>query len=614
MVEEVCERLDGLPLAVELAAARTRTLSLGDIASRIDDRFRLLTGGDRTAGPRQQTLRGVVDWSYDLLFSDEQRVLRRLSVFIGGFGLHAAELVTSGDDVVVEDVIDLVARLVDKSLVVVIDRDGVTRYQLLQTIVDYGREKLVEAGEEDAARDRHLAWIIELASEAEPELRGPAQADWTVTLEVERDNIRSAVEWAIERGRGDDAVAIVAALAYGWYISGAVNEGRILLETVLALDDLSSAEHEAIAHAWAAWLTQFGSGASEQVVAHAERAVELARGTSSRPFAIAAGLASMLRAFRGLTDSAAQLIEEAAAALERRPEPWGQAWVDWVRSGLTLKMGDPERALTLLRRSFTEFETMGDGWGTAIASIRLSELAEAQGDYDEARTHAASAYEAVMVVGPRTFNASMLAARLGNLAALQGHFDEAKEWYDTALVRAREGAYVGAEAQTLSGMAHAAFRQGRLDEAESRHREALAVYEASGSVEGTASSLAALGFIATLRGDHNSAVGLHLRSLRDAARSNDRRAVALAIEGLADARANEGDGQRVAVLLGAAAEIRRHAGGPLPSAQEADTDHTAELISSLLGPAELAAAQRAGAEDCDEIVDQLLSEPDAQAS
>ena len=501
LVEGICERLDGLPLAVELAAARTRTLSLGDIATRIDDRFRLLTGGDRTAQPRQQTLRGVVDWSHDLLFSDEQRVLRRLSVFTGGFGLRAAELVTSGDDVVPEDVIDLVGRLVDKSLVVVIDRDGVTRYQLLQTIVDYGREKLVAAGEVDATRDRHLAWILELATEAEPQLRGPAQADWTVVLETERDNIRSAVEWAMAQGRIGDAVAIVAALGYGRYVSGAVNEGRILLETVLAVDDVSSAEHRAIAHAWAAWLTQFGSGASEPVVAHAERAVDLARGTSSRSFAIAAGLASMLRAFRGLTDSAAQLMDEAATVLEGRPDPWGQAWVDWVRSGLTLKMGDRERALTLLRRSFAAFETVGDGWGAAIASIRLSELAEARGDYDDARTHATSAYEAVMLVGPRTFNASMLAARLGNLSALQGRFDEAREWHDTALVRGSRGCLRGAEAQTLSGMAHAAYREGHLGEAESRHREALAVYERSGSVEGTAASLAALGFIATARGD-----------------------------------------------------------------------------------------------------------------
>ena len=252
---------------------------------------------------------------------------------------------TSGDDVVPEDVIDLVGRLVDKSLVVVIDRDGVTRYQLLQTIVDYGREKLVAAGEVDATRDRHLAWVLELATEAEPQLRGPAQADWTVILETERDNIRSAVEWAMEQGRIGDAVAIVAALALR------LVRQRCGQRRAHPARDRSRGRRRVLSRtpghrpAWAAWLTQFGSGASERVVAHAERAVDLARGTSSRSFAIAAGLASMLRAFRGLTDSAAQLMDEAATVLEGQPDPWGQAWVDWVRSGLTLKMGDRERAL-----------------------------------------------------------------------------------------------------------------------------------------------------------------------------------------------------------------------------------------------------------------------------
>ena len=145
LVDEICERLDGLPLAVELAAARTRTLSLDDIAARIDDRFRLLNTGERTAEPRQQTLRRVVDWSYDLLFSDEQRVFRRLSVFAGGFGLPAAELVAAGDDVSSDDVLDIISHLVDKSLVTLSNRDGETRYQLLQTLIDYGHLKLSEA-------------------------------------------------------------------------------------------------------------------------------------------------------------------------------------------------------------------------------------------------------------------------------------------------------------------------------------------------------------------------------------------------------------------------------------------------------------------------------------
>jgi tetratricopeptide (TPR) repeat protein len=349
------------------------------------------------------------------------------------------------------------------------------------------------------------------------------------------------------------------------------------------------------------------------VVAHAERSVELARGASSRVFSLAAVLTAMLRAFRGRTESAVSLTDEAVEVLERRPDRWGQAWLDWARSGLVLKVGDPQGALALLQRSYAGFDAEGDRWGAAIASMRLSELAEGRGDIDEARSHATSAYDTVMAFGARTFNASTLATRLGSLAALQGRFEEAEEWHAVALARAREGAYPGALAQALSGAAHTAFQQGHLEEAESSHREALAVYESSGSVEGSAASLASLGFIATRRGDHSAAIDLHLRSLRDAARGNDRRAVALALEGLAGAHAGTGDGHQAAVLLGAAAEVRPAGGGPLPTAQDPATERTAELIGSLLEPGEVLAAQREGAEACDEVVDQLLSHADRPA-
>ena len=156
LVERICGRLDGLPLAVELAAARTRSLSLADVVDRIDDRFRLLTTGGRAVDPRQQTLRQVVDWSYDLLSSEEQRVFRRLSVFAGGFDLAAAEALAAGDDVDVTGIVDILGQLVDKSLISVADRDAGTRYRLLQTLVDYGRGRLTEAAEAETTSDRHL--------------------------------------------------------------------------------------------------------------------------------------------------------------------------------------------------------------------------------------------------------------------------------------------------------------------------------------------------------------------------------------------------------------------------------------------------------------------------
>jgi predicted ATPase/DNA-binding SARP family transcriptional activator len=613
IVDEVCLRLEGLPLALELAAARTRTLSLADIAVRIEDRFRLLASGDRTAEPRQRTMRGVVEWSYDLLFSDEQRVFRRLSVFAGGFGLDAAERVAAHDDLSPDDVLDLLSHLVDKSLVNVTNRRGETRYQLLQTLADYGRLELAEAGEEGATRARHLEWVVDLASAVGPELRGADQPHAASVMATERDNIRAAVLWAVEHDRAADAVTIVAALGYGWYMTGAIEEGRELLQATLAATADLPPEEAAVAHSWCAWLLQFGSGASSGVVEHAERAIELAAGTSSRVFAVAAVVASLVRGFRGLTDEAAALVAEAVARLEDEPDPWAQSWVDWARSGLALKGGDASEAAARLRSSVAGFESVGDVCGVAIASIRLSELAEGRGDLREAIDSATSAYESVVAFGAQTFNASTLATRLGNLAALEDRYDDAARWHAVGLDRARQGAYPGAVAQALSGAAHAAYRQGRLDVAEGQHREALATYEQTGSVEGVAASLASLGFIATVRGDHDAAEELHGRSLELGSRGGDRRAMALAVEGLAEVRLATGDPCEAGRLLGVAEALRRSGGAPIPSLQPGTAVRTAQEVAAVLGAAELDAIRAEGAGQVDATIAALLAEVGADA-
>src|SRR3954447_21975031 len=221
-VARICEQLDRMPLALELAAARTRSLSLDEIVERVDDRFALLTGGDRTAARRHQTLRGVVDWSYDLLFSAEQRVFRQVSVFAGGFDLPAAESVCASDETPTRDIVDLLGNLVDKSLVTVTNRNGQTRYALLQTLADYGRARLQAAGEAAGVRDRHLQWMVDLAAAGETGLRTATQMPWVERVGRERDNIRVALDWAVEQHRAADAVGIVAGFAYAWYISGAI--------------------------------------------------------------------------------------------------------------------------------------------------------------------------------------------------------------------------------------------------------------------------------------------------------------------------------------------------------------------------------------------------------
>jgi predicted ATPase/DNA-binding SARP family transcriptional activator len=581
-IARICEQVDRMPLALELAAARTRSLSLDEIVERVGDRFALLTGGDRTAAARHQSLRGVVDWSYELLFSAEQRVFRHVSIFAGGFDLHAAESVCASEETPASDIIDLLSNLVDKSLVTVSHRNGQTRYTLLQTLADYGRDRLHDAGEDGDARDRHLCWMVALATEAELRLRGPAQLAWVERAGRERDNIRAALAWAVEQGRAADAVTIVAGFGYAWYISGAIKEGLASITQALAIDGEAPEDRLTIAHAWAGWMSQLVGGATPEAVEHVEQAVLLGRSASIRSFCIAVVYASILRAFRGLTAEAVVLIDEADARLDAEPDRWAQAWIDWVRSGLVNKAGDPARATVLLRSSVAGSTAEGDQCATGIAAIRLGELAELRGDYDEATSATLLAYDTVMVAGSKSFNASMLATRLGNLAALQGRFDEAAMWHERGLSRARENELPGAIAQAFSGLGEAARRAGDLAAANSYHREALARFEASGSIEGAVFSLACLGLIATTDGDPAEAIELLTASLVRAVDSSDRRGVAMAVEGLAHAHAMLDEALLAARILGAADALRDEIGGAPPMSQRGCVDRAESVTRSQL--------------------------------
>jgi predicted ATPase/DNA-binding SARP family transcriptional activator len=606
-ITRICDQLDRMPLALELAAARTRSLSLDEIADRVEDRFAFLTGGDRTAAPRHQTLRGVVDWSYELLFSAEQRVFRHVSIFAGGFDLHAAESVCASEETPATDIIDLLGNLVDKSLVTVSRGDEHSRYTLLQTLADYGRGRLRDAGEDVDARDRHLCWMVELATEAESGLRGPAQLAWVERTGRERDNIRAALVWAVEQRRAADAVAVVAGFGYAWYISGAIKEGLASITQALAVDGEVPDDRLAIAHAWAGWMSQLVGGATPEALDHVEQAVVLGRSASVRSFCVAAVYASILRAFRGLATEAVALIDEADARLDAEPDRWAQAWIDWVRSGLVNKAGDPAAAATLLRRSVAASTAEGDQCAAGIAAIRLGELAELRGDYDEATSATLFAYNTVMVAGSKSFNASMLATRLGNLAALQGRFDEAATWHERGLSRARDNELPGAIAQAFSGMGEAARRAGDMAASNSYHREALARFEASGSVEGAVFSLTCLGLTATTAGDPATAVDLLTTSLGRAVGSSDRRGVAMAVEGLADAYAALDEALLAARILGAADALRAEIGGAPPTSQRGCVDRAESTARSRLDADAYETQHARGYADAHSIVGSLAS-------
>ena len=225
----LCQRLDGIPLALELSAARIRSLSVEEINARLDNRFRLLTGGSRAALPRQQTLRALIDWSYDLLNPQEKTLFHRLSVFAGGWTLEAAEQICSGGEIEDWETLDLLTSLVEKSLAVAETEQGETRYRLLETLRQYGQDRLLESGEAAALRRRHLEYFLALALEAEPKLAGEEQARWLQRLETEHENLRAALEQSLkEQEETSEATALrfCGALQRFWWTRGHLSEGQ----------------------------------------------------------------------------------------------------------------------------------------------------------------------------------------------------------------------------------------------------------------------------------------------------------------------------------------------------------------------------------------------------
>jgi predicted ATPase/class 3 adenylate cyclase len=409
-VAQVCHRLDGIPLAIELAAARVKVLPVEKVAERLGDRFRLLTGGSRTALPRQQTLRALIEWSHDLLSEPEQICLRRLSVFAGRWSLEAAEAVcadsrptndqrptTNEEDgprpvgrrsLVVgrDEVLDLLTSLVEKSLVVYEEGEGEAQYRLLETIRQYARDRLMETEGEAGARGRHCDWFLALAEQAAPELRGPRQIDWLDRLESEHDNLRLALEWCRTEPTGAEAeLRLAGALAWFWTMRCYLSEGRHHLEAALCRGSETPASFRVRALLGAGELAAFsgdfaGSGSFYQAC------LDLARATGD--------LEGMARALSGLAmqafqdndrDRANALAEEGLTRAREAGDPWLIGFCMHI-VGVVVRMSeDLEQAATLLQDSLVLMHQVGDRWGTMFVVLGMGGVAQARGDYEPAR-------------------------------------------------------------------------------------------------------------------------------------------------------------------------------------------------------------------------------------
>ncbi len=389
----VCRALDGMPLAIELAAARLRTMSIDQLARRLDDRFRLLTGGSRTALPQHRTLRAVVDWSWELLADAERMVLRRLSVFSGGASLEAAERVCSGDPVEPEQVLELLTSLTEKSLLLA-EGDGAPRYRMTGMISEYAGHRLAEAGESESARRAHLAYFTELAEAAEPHLRRAEQLEWLAVLEAEHDNISAAMRGAIAAGEARGAMRLAAGAGQYWWFSGHKTEGSELITAAAALPGEVPDEIRAMVYAFVVNFLSSGRGDQRQAAEWIHEAYRLSQRSQHRNplLGLIAPLERMLQAPDALLTAFEPLLDS--------EDPWvralAQLQLGKVRIALGLGGRDADAYLEL---ALAEFRAIGERWGISFALNELADRLAVRGELSSACEHYEQAIAIVTEVG-----------------------------------------------------------------------------------------------------------------------------------------------------------------------------------------------------------------------
>jgi len=499
-IAQICYRLDGIPLAIELATARIKMMSVVQISARLDDRFRLLTGGARTALPRQQTLRALIDWSYDLLAENERLLLHRLSVFAGGWTLEAAEEVCSGAGLETFDVLDLLSQLVNKSLVVVVEgsQSRETRYRMLETIRQYAREKLAESGESDVVCGQHLDFFLSIALRFEREVHGPEVFSWMKRVDVEHDNLREAMNWAGESGQSQLGLRLGFALHYYWLTHGYWSLGRESLERLLARPE--AAEHNkarADALSLAGDLaTQQGDLKAARTFLEESKAIGQALGDAGK---LSLGWACALLGQSWTwtlhdTARAQHELDESIILLREVGETWRFGVALTMRGTLAENQGDWIHAREWHNESLMILRNIGDTWTAALPTIGLGRIFYHLGEYANAATNFQQGLEIFRTTEAK-FLVPELLGYLGEIAVLQGDDEQAATYFNERLSMARELMNKAGIAHALCDLGIALGHLGNYARAMALLREALKLSQEIGNMYVTATCLTGLASI-----------------------------------------------------------------------------------------------------------------------
>jgi non-specific serine/threonine protein kinase len=579
-VTQICFRLDGIPLAIELAAARVRALSVEQIAARLDDRFHLLTGGSRTALPRQQTLRAMIDWSFNLLSEQEKGLLRRLAVFVGGWTLEAAEQVCIEEGSGL-DILDLLTHLVDKSLVNMEESSGDVRYRMLETTRQYAREMLMLFEETRAFRNQHLDYFLKYAETAQPKLRGRWQAEWMSRLETEHDNLRAALEWS-QNTRPELGLRMAAALVDFWDTHGHITEARRWLEMMLRkTDHLEStpARVDALLGISAFAVRQSDLEISKKWL---EDGLALARNIDYQTGIARALMAcgAVIEYFDGDLERAEQIYNEALDMYRKTDDKLSIGQALGPLASCALKRYDFSRAESLYRESLSLFREVENEREIAGALENLAEVELDRRLYANAHSFAEESLSLYRELEDKHGIATALRA-LGIALHNEGDLDGARSSCEQSAEIFRELGDRGCLILTLSALARQVHHQGDIQEALETIQESRTILDGVGKEVIATSVFDVFGRIALALGNIPEAQRQFLDGLAFQRDGKDAHFVPSLLEGLAGLFQPQ-DALR---LLGAAASIREKTNLPLMQVEQKEYEKTFGALQSQVDKA-----------------------------
>jgi predicted ATPase/DNA-binding SARP family transcriptional activator len=578
----VCRALDGMPLAIELAAARLRTMSLDQLANRLDDRFRLLTSGSRTALPRHKTLRAVIDWSWELLTDAERMVLRRLAVFSGGASLDAAERVCVGDGVEQEQVLELLTALTEKSLLIT-EGDSAPRYRMIGTIKEYAGHRLAETGESDLARHAHLAYFTELTETAEPHLRRAEQLEWLATLEVEHDNIGSAMRGALAAGEAYAAMRLAAGGGWYWWLGGHKAEGIELITAATNAPGEVSDEIRATVYALVVLFMTDGLGDQYQAEEWIHKAYRFSQRSQRRDprLAFVAPLERMLQAPHAFLPAFEPLLTD--------DDPWVRALARLHLGKMRIMLGQGGRdADAYLEMALAEFQALGERWGISFALTELADRIATRGEFAGACEYYEQAIAVVTDVGA-TEDVMRMRSRQAQLYWLLGDEDSSAAALAEAQRCAERVTWPDALAELALSKAKLARWAGNAEEAYQQLGIATSMLgdEAEwASIRAVTHDL--LGYLAD---DLGEARAHRAAACQAAFEAGHAPLIAQVLVGVADLALRGERYEQAARLLAASASVRG-----LPDRSQPDVVRIEQATRRRLGEARLAGATQEGAQ------------------